>query len=248
MSISSISGNSTWTQIQQFQAGKTKLQKEDLQKMQEQVAATQTQSQSASPFEALLGAFDEIDKDQDGISIDELKSYASETAGTEGTERRPPKGPPPGPPPSMAGELGQSQAMGKSGGMPESVSKDELLEIQAQMESQGMEVPEKLSDLIAKFDSLDTDQDGKVSIEEMMAGEESESQTSQNSESSVESQKLDFLKLIEKYASEDSADTKATTDNSKDMAIKFMRAINQYSNFASYSKQTDASSMFEAEG
>lgn len=234
MSISSVSGNSVWTQMQQFKAGKSKLQKEDLQQLQQQ--AGQTQSQGASPFDSLLEAFDEIDKDQNGISIDELKSYASETGMPQGGQGMPPKGPPPGPPPSMMGELGAGQ---RPGSMPESVTRDELLEIQSQMESQGMDVPEQLSQMISNFDSLDTDQDGKVSIDEMMAAREKE--TADQSKS-VDEQKLEFLKLIEKYASEDSAaSTSDTADTGKDMAIRFMRAINQYTSFASYSRQSDAS-------
>lgn len=243
MSISSVSGNSAWTQIQQFQSGKTKLQKEDLQQLQQQTAPDQTQG--ASPFDELLAAFDEIDTNQDGISIDELQSYAAENGMAEGGRKAPPSGPPP----SMMGELGQKPPQGGPGGpggpggMPESVSKEELMAIQSDMESQGMEVPEKLSELISNFDSLDTDQDGKVSIEEMMAGEEQEAESSETA--SVESQKLDFLKLIEKYASEDEESATTNTDESKDLAIKFMRAINQYSNFASYSSQNSGSSMFE---
>ncbi|OGK05260.1 MAG: hypothetical protein A2W80_07025 [Candidatus Riflebacteria bacterium GWC2_50_8] len=244
MSVSSVSGNSVWTQMQQFRSGKTNLQKSDLEQMQQQAAQAQNQTQAASPFDALLEAFDDIDANQDGISIDELKSYASANGipegGPEGGSR--PAGPPPGPPPSMAGELGQHQ--GGPGRMPESVTKDELLEIQSQMEAEGMEVPEQLSMMISDFDSLDTNQDGKVSIDEMLAAQEDESSAQATN---VETQKQDFLKLIEKYASEysDESTSEESSDASKDLAIKFMRAINQYSSFASYSSQNQASSLFE---
>lgn len=243
MSVSGVSGNSMWTQMQQFRSGKTNLQKSDLEQMQ-QTAPAQSQTQAVSPFDVLLEAFDDIDQNQDGISIDELKSYASENGmpegGSAGGGR--PAGPPSGPPPSMAGELGPRP--GGPGGMPEGVTKDELLEIQSQMEAEGMEVPEQISQMITDFDSLDTNQDGKVSIDEMLAAQEDESATSATK---VETQKQDFLKLIEKYASEYSAESASdeSSDESKDLAIKFMRAINQYSSFASYSKQDQASSLFE---
>ncbi len=245
MSISSVSGSSAWTKIQQFQTGKSKLQKEDLQQLQQlQQQQSEQTAQTASPFDELLAAFDDIDQDQDGISLDELQSYAAQNGMPEGAK----KGPPPGPPPSMAGELGGAQMGGKAppppSEMPQSVSKDELMQVQADMESQGMDVPEKLTQMISDFDSLDTDKDGKVSIEEMMAAEQQESESS---EESSQPAKLDFLKLIEKLASEDSESTAKTTDESKDMAIQFMRAINQYTNFASYSSQNSGMSLFEAD-
>lgn len=246
MSVSSISGNSVWTQMQQFKAGKVNLQKSDLEKIQQQAAQEQSQtqsSQSANPFDALLAAFDEIDQDQNGISIDELKSYASEngmTAGGPGQGGRP-EGPPPGPPPSMMSELGQANG---AGGPPESVSKDELLEIQSQMEAEGMEVPEQLSQMISNFDSLDTNQDGKVSIDEMMASQES---TSTSETDAADGKKLDLLKLIEQYAQEYSAETSSDTssEGSQDMAIRFMRAMNEYSRFTANSAQNMNSSLFE---
>ena len=250
MSVSSISGNSVWTQMQQFKAGKVNLQKSDLEKIQQQAAQEQSQtqsSQSANPFDALLAAFDEIDQDQNGISIDELKSYASEngmTAGGPGQGGRPegpPLGPPPGPPPSMMSELGQANG---AGGPPESVSKDELLEIQSQMEAEGMEVPEQLSQMISNFDSLDTNQDGKVSIEEMMASQETEGTSETDA---ADGKKLDLLKLIEQYAQEYSAETSSdsSSDVSQDMAIRFMRAMNEYSRFTANSAQNMNSSLFE---
>ena len=246
MSVSSISGNSVWTQMQQFKAGKVNLQKSDLEKIQQQATQEQSQTrsgQSANPFDALLAAFDEIDQDQNGISIDELKSYASEngmTAGGAGKGGRP-EGPPPGPPPSMMSELGQANG---AGGPPESVSKDELLEIQSQMEAEGMEVPEQLSQMISNFDSLDTNQDGKVSIDEMMASQES---TSTSETDAADGKKLDLLKLIEQYAQEYSAETSSDTssEGSQDMAIRFMRAMNEYSRFTANSAQNMNSSLFE---
>lgn len=246
MSVSSISGNSVWTQMQQFKAGKVNLQKSDLEKIQQQAAQEQSQtqtSQAANPFDALLAAFDEIDQDQNGISIDELKSYASEngmTAGGPGQGGRP-EGPPPGPPPSMMSELGQANGAGVP---PESVSKDELLEIQSQMEAEGMEVPEQLSQMISNFDSLDTNQDGKVSIDEMMASQES---TSTSETDAADGKKLDLLKLIEQYAQEYSAETSSDTssEGSQDMAIRFMRAMNEYSRFTANSAQNMNSSLFE---
>ena len=248
MSISSVSGNSVWTQMQQFRSGKVNLQKTDLQAMQQGTTQAKEQTQSTNPFDTLLAAFDEIDTNQDGISIDELKSYASENGMPEGGPQQggKPAGPPPGPPPSMASELGQS-AMGGAGGMPESVSKDDLLQIQSDMESEGIEVPEQLSDMISNFESLDTDQDGKVSIDEMMAAQEKE-ETASTSTDGSESQKLDFLKLIEEYANEYSEESSSdvASDAGNDMAIKFMRAMNQYANFASYSNQ-GASSLFDIE-
>ena len=226
MSISSVSVNSMFAQMQQFKSGKTNLQKADLQKMQEQVG--QTQTQGASPFDALLENFDKIDTNQDGISIDELKSFAKENGMPERAQKLPR---PSGPPPSMMSELGP---MAKE--KPESVSKEDLLKLQSQLESQGTEVPSQLSQLIANFDSLDTNQDGKVSIEEAMA---TQKDASKNVKSSTENNTLDFLKLLEKYSNESSASSipEKTKDDSKDMAIQFMRAMKQYGNFSSYSNR-----------
>lgn len=251
MSIGSISGNSIWTQMQQFKSGKVNLQKADLEQMQQQATQAGSQTQATNPFDSLLAAFDEIDTNQDGISVDELKSYAKENGMAEGGPGRGsrPEGPPPGPPLSMVIELGGSSQEGGPGGMPESVSKEELLDIQSQMEAEGIEVPEQLSQMIENFDALDTDGDGKISVEEMMAAQKTEESEATANAGANESQKLDFLKLIEKYGNELSEETssKSSSDASQDMAIKFMRAINQYSSFASYQGKDMSSSLFETD-
>jgi len=227
MSLSSVSRSPIWTQLQQFQSGKTKLQKEDLQQLTQQT--TQNQAQGTSPFDSLLDAFDEIDKNQDGISIDELKSYVAENGMPEGQQNASPSGSPL----SIMVEL-KLQPMGESGKKPESISKEQLIEIQDQMESQGIEVPEELSQLISNFDSLDTNQDSKLSTDEMMASSE---QKTVSSADSTENKLQELLNQIEKSASKNTEPSSKISNESKDMTIKFMRAINQYANISSLSSQ-----------
>ncbi|MEW6711822.1 MAG: hypothetical protein AB1403_18510, partial [Candidatus Riflebacteria bacterium] len=77
MSTGSVSNfNSLRTQMHQFQAGKKNLQKSDLEAMQ--AGMKNAPSGAADPFAAILDAYDQIDKNQDGISFDELQGYAEE--------------------------------------------------------------------------------------------------------------------------------------------------------------------------
>jgi len=114
------------------------------------------------------------------------------------------------------------------------------------MEAEGMEVPEQLSQMISNFDSLDTNQDGKVSIDEMMASQETKGTSETDA---ADGKKLDLLKLIEQYAQEYSTETSSSSDSSsdagQDMAIRFMRAMNEYSRFTASSAQNMNSSLFE---
>ncbi|MBU1106023.1 MAG: hypothetical protein KKB51_05085 [Candidatus Riflebacteria bacterium] len=230
MGISSVSGSSIWTQMQQFQSGKTNLQKEDLQQLTQQTQqTTPNQSQGTSPLDSLLAAFDKIDKNQDGISIDELKSFIAEN-GMPGNSQ---KTPPSGPPPSIMVEL-KLQPMGGADKKTESISKEQLVEIQNQMESQGIEVPEKLSQMISNFDSLDANQDSKLSADEMMATNEQKTEGSANG---LENKLQELLKQIQKYTSDDAQPSSRSASENKDMTIKFMRAINQYTNISSSSSQ-----------
>ena len=149
-----------------------------------------------------------------------------ELGGAQGTPPqggRPP-GPPPGPPP---GE-------GASG-----ITMEELTGIQSELEEQGMEVPDELASLISAFDSLDTNQDGEVTLQEMMAaisGNESEeafgsvAETDGSENSHLEGEARDEVvdqALYEKINAN-------ASNNRPDggTAMRLMQAISQYAQFS----------------
>lgn len=245
MSIGSVSSlNSFRTQMHQFQTGQKNLQKSDLETMQAQ--KSEAQSQGVDPFAAILEAFDEIDQNQDGISIDELQTYAEER-GIDVEKQRPI-----GPPPSMAMELGGAQGTPPQGGRPpgpppgpppgegaSGITMEELAGIQSELEEQGMEVPDELASLISAFDSLDTNQDGEVTLQEMMAaisGNESEEAVGSVAESdgsengNLEGEAKDEVvdqALYEKINAN-------ASNNRPDggTAMRLMQAISQYAQFS----------------
>lgn len=262
MSIGSVSSyNSFRTQMRQFQTGQKNLQKTDLETIQAQ--KSESQSQGVDPFAAILEAFDEIDQNQDGISIDELQSYAEEK-GVDVARQRPM-----GPPPSMAMELGGAR-QGRNGppqgvppqGAPPSgpppgegssgITMEELTGIQSELEEQGLEVPDELASLISAFNSLDTNQDGEVTLEEMMAAissadsaektdsiaEASETQNSGKSNEETEEQSL--------YERLNAVDGRPGDGGG--MAMRLMHAIAEYSQFSDAGSSTSLSSGFDWAG
>ena len=173
MSIQSLAGSGMnrgmqrmHQQMQQFKSGQVNIQKSDVQDLQSKLEARG--SPKADKLNALLESFDDIDKNDDGISIDELKSFIAENApkAQKGSEQRPP-----GPPPGMfiiglkPGGMEQAPRQDPSQG---GITKEALTELKDTLEKQGIQVPEGLTEMIDAFDSIDADKSGQVNIEELM--------------------------------------------------------------------------------
>ncbi len=137
-------------QVQGFKSGKQNIQKEDLEKIQCEIGAGQ--SQIGDMFTRMLESFDEIDTNGDGISIDKLKSFTGQN------EVHNPK--------ESGIKLFSLFQDDESSG----VTKEELQDLTASMESSGMNIPGKLQHIIASFDSFDTNSDGTLSKSEMKDG------------------------------------------------------------------------------
>lgn len=230
MNISSTCNfNSMRTQMQQFRSGEKNLQKADLEQIQSQMGSSPTTG-AANLFSSALESFDQIDQNKDGISADELKAFTEEN-GIEIPRK------PSGPPPSMMMELGGAMG-GKKGPPPppQSMSKDDLLEIQSQMEQQGVEVPDELSSLISSFDTLDTNQDGEISIDELLSSQKS-SEDIKSTEKDENGDENGIAELLQRFAD------KGKTED--DVSTKFLRAISQYANFSSNTSSNLSSSLFE---
>lgn len=130
-----------------------------LDQLTEMSTSDSVDSNMQSIFSQLAGNFDSADSDGDGsISGDEARSYLD----SEGVGR---KGPPPGPPPANgAGGLTQDELTSMS-------TSDSIDSVTQSI----------LSQLADNFDAADTNEDGKVSMEESAAylnQAESSSQTS----------------------------------------------------------------------
>lgn len=235
MSIGNVSSSSIWPQMQQFSSGKTKLQKADLEVMQQETTQSQSKAQAANPFGALLEMFDEIDQDKDGISIDELKNFVAKNSKAEPEKSM-------GVPPSMTLELrfvNTANGSGQQTGETDGITKDQLLEVKKQMEAQGMKVPSQLNQMISDFATFDANQDGKVGLEELMNAQK-ETESAKTDDPQANKQQLletikKFADSLSKNANSVSASGSTTTEPptaDQDMAIKFMRALKQYSNFS----------------
>lgn len=135
-SIGSSSCDSSW--LKAFRAGSKTLSKDDLTELQSKL---QTQGvNAASVLNNISGNFDTIDTNGNGISFDELKTYAK-------TQKSSLPKPPDGGPKSM--------------------SKDELSAMATEMSNSGdTEGAAAITKIVQNFDAADTDKDGEVSAEE----------------------------------------------------------------------------------
>jgi hypothetical protein len=120
--------------------------KDDLSKMEAQMKAS---GQTVPDFLSVMEAnFDEIDTNGDGASFDEMQTYAK----ANGLKLQPPpKGP----------------VQGGNGDGPPSLAMDDLVKMRDEMAAAGDSAADGLNQVINQFDSADTDQDGKISFEEM---------------------------------------------------------------------------------
>lgn len=175
MSIGGISGSgvsSLSDRFQQFQSGQANLQKKDLTELKDKLSSAG--HPAAEDVDTVLQKFDRIDTNRDGMSVDELDAW-SENQGSEESARqsRPSRSITinispivlDGAQPPAAGGAGAAQ--GSSG----------------------------MSDLESLLQSLDTNKDGQISLEELMSalkgpGEKAES-------GSGSSEKPDLKKLLE---------------------------------------------------
>lgn len=180
MSISGIgSSNLSFLsqQMQNFKTGKSNIQKEEIEQVQSQMG--DVQSPISDMFSSLLESFDEVDANGDGLSFEELTEFAK-TQGSEGSDRQ--KRP-----------QGAGGPSGKEG-----VSLTESEDVQSETASSGPPSPPASEDTTSTFDSLDTNQDGKVSMSEIMANiqQEREAFDAQSASSEVNVSDI-FNKFLE---------------------------------------------------
>jgi Ca2+-binding EF-hand superfamily protein len=197
MSIGGISSSNLslmQQQIQSFRSGKTNIQKEDLEKLQSQTGGVQ--NSGTDPFSALLENFDQIDTNGDGISFEELTGH-----------RPPPDGP--------GKEIFEKMKSGQG------VSREELEAALSDMKSGGKKVSGKFSEMLSSFDSLDTNKDGQVTKEEMMAKMQGERAAFSMQ---MPTSETDIIEIFENYLNNKDKD-----ESSNNL---FKSQIQQYSNFS----------------
>lgn len=107
-------------QMQQFQSGEVNLSKEDLVEMQEQMATTGAPEGASDDLSAILEAYDDIDTNADGISVDEMNAFTQSTGISFG-----PGEPPPGLMAGKGGPGGPGGPGGKGGPPPAESSTEE---------------------------------------------------------------------------------------------------------------------------
>ena len=144
--ISSINGYAD--RLKAFQSGQANIQKSDLQAVEDKLKSTDPTK--AAKIDQLIQSFDKIDTNGDGISAQEFSTYQK----SQGATARP------------AGGHHHHHGGGK-GAKP--VTKDDLVSLQNQIQSDGGTAPDGLSTLINSFDQADTDKDGAISATEFQA-------------------------------------------------------------------------------
>ena len=189
MSIGGISGrdlSALTDQLQAFQQGNANLQKSDLTRFQSQLGD-------------LVESFDTIDKNQDGISSQELQAFGQSQNQAPGASPAPaPSEPSPvqgvrgaGRPLSIAIELEiRNPSRGaKRGQGAEGLSADEMQSLKDQLGSNGGQVLQALSDLLGAVDGADGKRDGKLDLkkllERLIQGQDSKGQDSASADAAA---------------------------------------------------------------
>lgn len=183
MGISGIPGSNAQVyrqQFQQFRQGKVNIQKSDLEGLKTSLGTAG--SSAATGLDELLSSFDQIDKNQDGISFQELLAFtraqggapASSAGGAQGNCATC----------SQCGQCGKAASGQESGGIEGGgppggrghhkmgrdlppVSIEDLNDYKSFLEGQGKAVPPELEELIAGFSGIDGDQSGTISVAEL---------------------------------------------------------------------------------
>lgn len=146
MSITSTSmgGASNWAVNAMQQRKKPPdMTKDQLTEMQGKL---KSEGKDTTNLDKILSNFDQLDANQDGtVGMEELQSGAA--------------------------DLGIELPEPKHGGKPPDLTKDQLSQISEKLKADGKDTA-NLDKLISSFDELDTNQDGKVSIDELQSGSE----------------------------------------------------------------------------
>lgn len=146
MSITSASmgGASSWAVNGMQQRKKPPdMTKDQLTEMQGKLKAD---GKDTSTLDKIVSSFDQLDTNQDGkVGMEELKAGAA--------------------------DLGIELSEPKHGRKPPELTKDQLSQISEKLKADGKDT-DNLDKLISSFDQLDTNQDGKVSLDELQSGSE----------------------------------------------------------------------------
>lgn len=184
--------NSIRQQFQMFKSGKVNIQKADLTALKSSLGTSA--SKASTGIDALLGSFDQIDTNKDGISFQELKGAVQSAGGGGGSGGADSvQGASGGKQcvqcrgcgkcssgltvdPSQASalqamQIGGTQSLEKTqphggGKNLRPVTIDDLTAYQAQLTKDGKAVPKELTELITNFETIDANKDGKVNFGE----------------------------------------------------------------------------------
>ncbi|HNW34445.1 MAG TPA: EF-hand domain-containing protein [Candidatus Ozemobacteraceae bacterium] len=222
--ISSSDVSSLRDRFQQFQSGQARLQKEDLTQLKDKLASAN--DPAAAGVDSLIKAFDKIDTNSDGMSADELDAYANAAGSRSAAEDsspasrsitinisplvldggetagagRPPHGPGgaqrgAGGPPPMGQDAPQTRAA-QDDQESSGVTSGLLVNIKVQMQNSGQLASSEDSDALTALSSLDKNQDGKISAEELVSALQNQDPASKGDDAA--SGDSDLKKLLEK--------------------------------------------------
>jgi Ca2+-binding EF-hand superfamily protein len=166
---------------------------------------------ATDPIQMLLDSYDEVDVNGDGISLDELQSYAETLSLNASATIEKPAGPPP---------------------EPKDLTVDDLTEMISGITSKTGQAPSELQTMLDSFDSVDTNQDGKISPDEFEAFMTSQGITTPSKGMSTSG----ITPISTSGAEGESADSEEFTVDDNTRALLRMiqeRIISAYTSFAS---------------
>jgi len=281
MSIGGISSSDVGSlrdRFQQFQSGQTKLQKEDLVELKDKLASAN--DPAASGVDSLMKAFDKIDTNSDGMSVEELDAYSKATGsqatagnstpaarsitinisplalgGNEEAGAGRPRGPggpggAGGPPPAggspPANQDVQEALSAQSEQESSGITTGLLVNIKVQLHNSGQQIPSEASDAATALSNLDTDQDGKISVEELMNALKNQDTAAEGDEKTSDTTDLKALlkkaiAAVGKNQGADSSAASATSAGGSGETVK--NNISKYTMTASMTYERQESSL-----
>ena len=154
MSTSAVSSSSggvrpEWQRVHEFRSGRVNISKDDLQQASNQLKEA---GRDTTRVDDLIGKYDTVDTNGDGISFDEFKTYSKDM--------------------KLYGFHGERGRYGSKEDGPPEMTADQLSSLRDKLQKNG-ETTDTLDAVIGNFSTADTDGNGALSLDELNSYAES---------------------------------------------------------------------------